>query len=107
MASPLPEDRLVCSLFNRCAVAVGMNDKDAAFEIVRELYLLEGKCFLSIIPPASRRAENTSSGFVGRPILAKFFGRCAVCASGFGVGADILYDASQKRAAHLSCGEPG
>jgi hypothetical protein len=113
MAKPLPEDVLVNSFWNRVALAVSMNDTEAGMELLREMHLIEGKIFLTICRPPGTvpthsPEELAASGkpvFRGRPMLAKFAGRCAVCNVGFGIDAAILYNSEQRKAAHDQCGE--
>ena len=106
MSNP-PEDRFICSAWNEAAIVVGMNDKDAAFDFVRKFASFEGKLRLTAIGlPRSAAGDAETMRFVGRPIVSKFAGRCVVCALSFNVGADILYNGEQKRAAHLRCGDP-
>ncbi|HEY5373889.1 MAG TPA: hypothetical protein VIK01_09380 [Polyangiaceae bacterium] len=110
-AHALPEDVLVNSFWNRCALAVLRNDAEAGLELLRDMALCEGKIFLTICEPIARAhtseavAPSEKPAFQGRPIPAKFAGRCAVCHSGFSVGAAILYNADQRRAAHNACGQ--
>lgn len=130
----LPEDQLARELPNRIALcAGGFGDPGEAEQIVRDLSgLLErgGYClaFREAImrggasAPAARRSEPrpttdaSASGaqptgepaaprFTGRPLAAKYAGRCAVCGGSFPQGAAILYDGDAKRAAHDECGE--
>lgn len=107
MSTP-PEDRFICSAWNEAAIAAGMNDKDAALEFVKKFASFEGKLRLTAIGLASGIGSTPERpSFVGRPIVSKFPGRCAVCALSFNVGADVLYNGDRKRAAHLRCGEVG
>ena len=108
MAEPLLEDVLVSTagFWNRCAIAVSMNDPDAGMELLRDMHAVEGKIFLSIIPGARvHEARAAAAGFVGRPMESRFPGVCAVCSKPFPVGAQILYNADHRRAAHDACGE--
>jgi hypothetical protein len=115
MASFLTEeDVLVCSFKDRAAVAVLQNDPEAALQLLREFDAVATKLFLTIIPPpphvtrAARAAKPQSPTgkptFVGRPMVAKFPGRCAVCSSPFDAGSPILFNGDLKRAAHDACG---
>lgn len=100
-------DVLLCSLWARVAIAAGMNDKDAALEIVRDLHLAEGKLFITTTSPntelGAERAREPE--FSGRPMISRFPGRCAVCRAGFPAGVEILYSAERRAAAHVRCGE--
>jgi hypothetical protein len=98
-----PEDRFICSAWNEAAIVAGMNDRDAALDFVRKFVSFEGKLKLTAVGVQPTGAAV----FVGRPIISKFTGRCAVCSLGFAVGAEVLHDPEQKRAAHLRCGEVG
>lgn len=108
MAKPLPEDRFQVSAWNEAAIAVGMNDPAACVEFTRKFLSFEGRLRLTAVGlPSQPDGALGAVRFVGRPIVSKFPGRCAVCSLGFNVGADILYSAEQKRAAHSRCGEIG
>lgn len=103
---PLPED-VMLNRFWPSVTWISVHGKaDEALEFIRELSLLEGKLHVSIVPGSrEREVRAATAGFVGRPMQSKFAGRCSVCASGFGVGAAILYNGDLRRAAHASCGE--
>jgi hypothetical protein len=104
-AKPLPEDVFINNAFHRAAIAIRTNDREAAFDLVNDLHLLEGKVFLTIVPGArEREARAAAAGFVGRPIDSRFPGTCEVCRKPFGIGAPILYNADLRRAAHHACG---
>ncbi|HKO49199.1 MAG TPA: hypothetical protein VJV79_15810 [Polyangiaceae bacterium] len=108
MAIPLPEDVLVSTagFWNRCAIAVSMNDAEAGMDLLRDMHAVEGKIFLSIVPGArAHEAKVAATGFRGRPMESRFPGSCAVCGKVFPVGARILYNSEQRRAGHDACGE--
>ncbi|HEY4158685.1 MAG TPA: hypothetical protein VGM29_11335 [Polyangiaceae bacterium] len=108
MAKPLPEDVMVNSggFWARCAIAVSMNDNDAAMELLRDMHLLEGKIFLSIVPNArEREAKIAAAAFAGRPMESRFASTCAVCCKPIAQGTQILYSSQLRKAAHDACGE--
>lgn len=43
--------------------------------------------------------------FRGRPMQARFPGRCAVCSKRIAVDASIVFNSELKQAAHLGCGQ--
>jgi hypothetical protein len=111
-AKPFPEDVLVNRFWARAAIAVSMNDPEAAMELLRDMVEVEGKIFLTIcrpqgVVPRLSSDELAAKGpvFRGRPMHAKWPGRCPVCNIAFGVGASILFNAELGRAAHDQCGE--
>jgi len=114
-SKPLPEDVLVNSggFWTRCAIAVSMNDTEAGMELLRDMHAVEGKIFLTIVRPQGvvprlSLDDIVATGkavFKGRPMHAKFPGRCAVCGLSFGVDAAILYNGDQRKAAHDQCGD--
>lgn len=68
---------------------------------------------LSKVPhevPAPRSTTDpdpsTSRPFIGAPMAAKFAGRCSVCGNAIEIGASIVYQSDNKKAAHLGCGQP-
>lgn len=54
-------------------------------------------------PPAP--ATQGQPPFLGRPMSAKFAGRCAVCRTAIGVGAPVIYNGTSKLTAHAHCGQ--
>jgi hypothetical protein len=111
-AKPFPEDVLVNRFWARAAIAVSMNDPEAAMELLRDMVDVEGKIFLTICRPpgvvprlSSDELAVKGPVFRGRPMLAKWSGRCQVCNVAIGVGSSILYNSELRRAAHDQCGE--
>jgi hypothetical protein len=111
-AKPFPEDVLVNRFWARAAIAVSMADPEEAMALLRDMLEVEGKIFLTICRPqgvvprlSSDELAATGPVFRGRPILAKWSGRCQVCNIAIGVGSSILYNSEQRRAAHDQCGE--
>ena len=108
MATPLPEDVLVSTagFWNRCAIAVSMNDAEAGMELLRDMHACEGKIHLSIVPGVRQHEATVAAvAFVGRPMESRFPGNCAVCRKPFPAGAQILYSPDQRRTAHDACGD--
>jgi len=109
MSGPLPEDVMCAKFWRTVAATAALHDAEGALEFVKELAPLEGKLSISIVPNGRSIEEQSSapaSNFRGRPMPAKFAGRCAVCAGTIKIGADILYSAELRRAAHIQCGDP-
>lgn len=105
MSRPLPEDALLREFWNRCAIAVGMNDGQAALELCRAMHAVEGKIFLTIVPGARDIARKIeTAGFRGRPIVSKYAGVCKVCGKPYSAGDDVLW-AQGSGCAHHQCGE--
>jgi hypothetical protein len=48
---------------------------------------------------------NHTPPFLGRPMNAKFGGRCAVCKGAINVGAPVIYNGGSKLTAHAHCGQ--
>ena len=101
-------------VFSDAAIAVGMADAEAALETCRKLLRIEeagGRItFLDDLmghrTTVSRAPQESTDGiFRGRPIEARFAGRCAVCSGGIPVGSAILYSPEARKAAHLQCGQ--
>lgn len=105
-ARPLAEDVLLARFWPSVAWIATHGDTAEALEFVREIAEAKDKLHVSIVPNARQLEQQIAlKGFSGRPMAARFSGRCAVCALGFGVGASILFDADTRRAAHDACGE--
>ena len=50
--------------------------------------------------------HDEHGAFVGKPMHARFAGRCAVCGQGISEGDAIVYNGELKKAAHGRCGGP-
>jgi hypothetical protein len=108
----LQVDRDAREFFNRCAIAAGMNDGDAALEVCREAAEIEKHYRLSLRVGADAPAEKQPGDppFEGRPAAgplprmdAKFPGRCGKCSAAISVGMAIAYDGEARRAFHERC----
>ena|SRR6185503_20065446 len=102
---PQRVDQLARAIWNRAAMAAGMNDTEVALEVCRELGEIEEAYELRLRCADPRLASTKGTKFTGRPMEAKFAGRCVVCSGAIDVGDTILYSREQKRAGHLRCGE--
>lgn len=101
----LRSDILARELPDRVALCVGMPGEPAeAVAIVRDL----SEVFVDYelrLRAASKQSRSGHPAFTGRPMLARFASRCAVCSRAILEGSEILYNRDEKRAAHSSCGE--
>lgn len=103
---PLPVDILARELPDRVALWAGLaGDEAEAVAIVRDLASVFEAYELRL--RAGAEAARSGSGFVGRPILAKFASACAVCRGAIRINDEILYDRDRSgmKAAHVRCGE--
>ncbi len=100
----LQVDRDAREVFNDAAIAVGMNDAEAALDVCRKLGRVE-EAYMLTLRSGEQHARATGAAFTGRPMHSRFGGRCAVCSQPFPEGAAILYDGVSKRAVHAACGE--
>ena len=115
---PIEVDQIARSLWNRAALAVGMNDRDEAFAVCRDLGAIEAAYELRLKNERfdrgapTRRTSNDApraavqSKFTGRPIASKFAGRCKVCGGQYAEGDEVLW-CQGAGCAHLDCGEIG
>ena len=99
---PLEVDQIARGVWNKAAIAIGMNDTEAALEVCRELAAIEDQYELKL--RVDRPSPSAGARFVGRPINAQFSGVCRVCGRPYKAGADVLWTRGGGTA-HLACGE--
>ena len=98
-------DTLAREIFGRAAIAAGMNDRDEALAVCRDLAEVES-AYRFALRAGEEHARTTGKAFTGRPMHARFASTCAVCRRGIREQEAIIYDAETRRAAHSECGEP-
>lgn len=113
MSTTLRVDQLAREFWNRCAIAVGMSDTDAALECCRHAGEIELAYELRLKTGESPSAPGEAAGHRGgsselrpsplRRITARFAGTCRKCSRGITVGSSIAYDPDAKRAFHAEC----
>jgi hypothetical protein len=57
--------------------------------------------------PSTSPIQSQPAGappFMGRPMMAKFGGRCVVCGGAFQQNAPVIFNGSLKKTAHAACG---
>jgi hypothetical protein len=104
-------DRDAREFFNKCAIAAGMNDGDAALEVCREAAEIEKHYRLALRCGDASPAGNSAPSSTGGPkpsaslrkMDAKFPGRCGKCSAAIAVGMAIAYDTGNRRAFHERC----
>lgn len=106
--SGLRVDQRAREFFNRCAIAAGMNDAEAALECCRDAGEIEQHYALRLkvgdeAPGVRTSGERPPASPSLRRIEARFASRCAKCSGGIAVGASIAYDPTSKRAFHERC----
>jgi len=87
------------------AIIAGNFDQSRAVELAKRLStgLAAGEIE---IRPVEKPVLKDGEPFTGKPMSARFAGKCAVCEQPIAAGATIVYSAEQRRAAHIGCGQP-
>lgn len=98
MSRPDSADVLVARAPDLLALIWMKNDSAAALDLCRLLHDLRTDVVISLRRDTDDRVEPR-----GRPMPAKFPGRCATCAAAIGVGDPIYYDAESRKAVHARC----
>ncbi len=102
MSKPDPADVLVASASDRIALAVMRSDAAAALELVRELHDLRSDVTIALRTEARGGAPSPVPAR-GRPMPAKYVGRCARCNGPINVGTPIYYDRATRETSHARC----
>src|SRR5689334_14372722 len=100
----LKVDILAREVMNRAAIAAGMNDREEALAVCRDLVEVE-KAYDLRLRTGEQHAREMGAPFVGKPMQSRFASTCAVCRQGISPGSNIIYNGELKRAAHAGCVE--
>jgi hypothetical protein len=101
VSAPDAADALVAGSADRIALIVMREDAAGALELCRALHEHRADVHVAL------RGGGTGNGATpaprGRPMPAKFPGRCAACNGPINIGTPITYDAESRKATHMRC----